>query len=439
MNRFLPLLCGVLIYCVFLLCAPSVVSQTKFYNYYSTGLEFLDKRDWLRAIGEFQSAASLEFEDTGRKRTYGTHFIDYYPHREMGYAYYQLGEYANARKELELSFAYDQTDRAEDLLRKIDPKTDPRETLRQAEETRQKQLAEEKKKRDEQKALEQQKAEAAEKARREQEAAERARREKEAIAARDASRTETVTEPKGFSMKRISPLYSPSSVTQVGSRLAVAVAPFEAKGEAKAFADAVTQKMVTKLVNLRRFKVIEREVMDKVMKEQKLQQSGIIDDKTAVRLGKIAGADAIIVGSLMLSPGTGRFAARVIDVETSETIVAEESSIEKPVMDVVEQVVENVATMIYNDLPLAEGVVVKIDEDELYIDIGINQGVRKGTKCVVFREGDPIQHPVTGEVLGKKVTRLGELIVVQVQEKVASLRAIETEQALKVGDKVVIK
>jgi TolB-like protein len=243
----------------------------------------------------------------------------------------------------------------------------------------------------------------------------------------------------GSSLRHVQPSYDPASVTQVGSRLSVAVVPFEAKGEGKQFADAVTETMITKLVNLRRFKVIERSAIDKVMKEQKFQTSGIVDDKTAVKLGKVAGADAIIVGSILLTTGTGKFSARVIDVETSETIVAEEAPIEKPIMEVVEQVVENVATMIYNDLPLAEGIIVKIDADEMYINIGLTQGVRKGTKCVVFREGAPIQHPVTGEVLGRKVTRLGELLVIQVQDKIASIKTLETEQTLSVGDKVVIK
>ncbi len=380
MNRCLVLLLA----CTAVLAAPRIVSQTKFYHYYSAGQEFLEKKDWLRAIGEFQSAVSLEFEDAGRKRTYGTHFIEYYPHRDMGYAHLQLKEYAAARKELELSAAYDETDDVAGYLDEITAAT-----------------------------------------------------------GRD---TEPAVEPAPppaaatpFRGGIIAPSYDPSAVTQVGSRLAVAVIPFEAKGEGKAFADAVTETMITKLVNLRRFKVIERSAIDNVMKEQQFQASGIVDEKTAVRLGRIAGADAIIVGSILITTGTGKFSARVIDVETAETIVAEEQPVDTPIMNVVAQVVGNVATMIHNDLPLAEGIIVRIDADELYINIGSSQGVRKGTKCVVFREGDPIHHPVTGEVLGRKVTRLGELLVVQVQDRLACMKTLETEQAFKVGDKVVLK
>jgi TolB-like protein len=425
------------IICLSVVAAPRSISQTKFYNYYSSGLDFLEKRDWIRAIGEFQSAASLEFEDTGRKRTYGTHFIEYYPHREMGYAYYQLREYASAQKELELSYAYNATDRAEELLKKIDPQSDPQLKKKLAEDAeQQKRQAEERLRQEEQDRLEterlHQKLEAQQQMRLDSLREIQEREDEARLAARAAA-------AKEISFGHVAPLYSPSSVPQVGSRLSVAVVPFDAKGEGKIFADAVTETMITKLVNLRRFKVIERSAIDKVMKEQKFQASGIVDDRSAVKLGKIAGADAIIVGSILITTGTGTFSARVIDVETSETIVAEEAPIEKPIAEVVEHVVENVATMIYNDLPLAEGIIVKIDADELYINIGIHQGVRKGSKCVVFREGDNIQHPTTGEVLGRKVTRLGELLVVQVQDKIASMRALEKDQEFKVGDKVVIK
>ncbi len=75
----------------------------------------------------------------------------------------------------------------------------------------------------------------------------------------------------------------------------------------------------------------------------------------------------------------------------------------------------------------------------MFIDIGGIQGLRKGTKCVVFREGESIKHPISGEILGKKVTRLGEIIVIQVQDKFATVKTIETEQDIQVGDKVLIK
>jgi len=88
-------------------------------KFYNKGLEYMEKGDWLRAIEEFKSAASLEFEDTKKMRTYGTRFIKYFPHREMGIAYYQLGELSRAKDELELSLAYKKSKEAEEYLEKV--------------------------------------------------------------------------------------------------------------------------------------------------------------------------------------------------------------------------------------------------------------------------------------------------------------------------------
>ena len=50
--------------CLLIVVASSAAAgQSKFYQYYSDGLDYVEKKDWLRAIQEFRSAMSLEFED----------------------------------------------------------------------------------------------------------------------------------------------------------------------------------------------------------------------------------------------------------------------------------------------------------------------------------------------------------------------------------------
>lgn len=46
------------------------------------------------------------------------------------------------------------------------------------------------------------------------------------------------------------------------------------------------------------YTVVEREQMEKILKEQSLSMSGVIDEKTAASVGAILGLDAIIVGSV---------------------------------------------------------------------------------------------------------------------------------------------
>jgi TolB-like protein len=382
-----------------------ILSQNKFYHYYENGLEYMSKQDWQRAIGEFKSAISLEFEDTQRKRTYGTKFIQYYPHREMAIAHFMLGESDIAKKELELSIAYRLTDRAEEYYKKITGGVAPPKVIARNTETPSKTLT---------------------------------------VDTRRDQPVETrpsITQPVAVKNNIIvvTRKYDPNASTQVGSRLAIAVLTLDAAGDAVKHKDLITNTMINELVNLRRFKVIERSAIDKIVAEQKMQASGFVDDRTAVRLGKIAGADALIVGSISVSGSSIKISARLVDVETAETLIAQDATSVDNTLESIDIAVKNVATLLYNELPIIEGDIIKVDAEELFIDIGSISGVKKGTKCVVFREGESIMHPISGEILGKKVTRLGEIIVIQVQDKFATVKTIETEQDIKVGDKVIIK
>jgi TolB-like protein len=387
-------------YWLFLTCVLLIPSsgpaQTKFYNYYTDGVDYMEKKDWLRAIQEFQSAISYEFEDAGRKRTYGTRFIDYYPHREMGICYYNLNEKGNAKKELELSTAYVSSERASDYLGYLRKGVPPSAVA----------------------------------------TTEPEEKNEEAV-------PEVAAPPRAEEVKSILPAgaltYDPSRVTQVGSRLGIAVMPIDVKGEMVQYAEALTEKMVSQLVNLRRFKVIERTALDKVLQEQQLAVSGIVDDKAAVQVGRVAGADAIVLTSVVQKGAGGKVNMRVIDTETSETVVARSEQVGDGDVEDYEKAVDNLAIMIYNELPIVEGSIVSAEKDGFYIDIGSLKGIRKGSKCVAFRDGENILHPTTGEILGKRVTKLGELVVVQVQQKLAQVKVVEKELDIKIGDKVVVK
>ncbi|MCA9787268.1 MAG: hypothetical protein KC488_12005, partial [Candidatus Cloacimonetes bacterium] len=95
---------------------------------------------------------------------------------------------------------------------------------------------------------------------------------------------------------------------------------------------------------------------------------------------------------------------------------------------------------VYNDLPLLSGNVVSAEGDEVYLDIGGVAGVRKGFKLVAYRQGQPILHPTTGEELGVRVTQLGELIVIQVQDQMVITKPIgDPELEIQTGDKVITK
>ncbi|MFO7666739.1 MAG: CsgG/HfaB family protein [Desulfobacterales bacterium] len=69
--------------------------------------------------------------------------------------------------------------------------------------------------------------------------------------------------------------------------------------------------------------LIERDKIQALLKEIALSQSGIVDQSTAVKAGKILGAQSIVFGSFMVLGNQVRMDARIIKVETSEVVMAE--------------------------------------------------------------------------------------------------------------------
>ena len=370
-------------------------SQTKFYNYYDAGVEYIEKQDWLRAIEELRSAASLEFEDADMKRIYGTRFIEYFPHRELGVAYYNLKEFESAKKELALSIAYASTGRAEEYLNLARNRVPPERA------------ADVKKPPDEAKAP---------------------------PAPAIEPGTDAILPPGALT-------YDPAKVRQVGRRLTLAVLPFQGKGDSKNYLEAATDRMVTQLVELRRFRVIERTKLKEVLQEQKLQVSGVVDDRAAVDVGRVAGADAIVVGSVSIVASTATVSARVIDTQSSEVIVARNARGDGTNLEGVEKLIENVAIMIYNELPLVQGSVINAEGDVMYIDVGSDKRIRRGSRCVAYREVGDLLDPATGALIDKKVKMLGEVQVEEVLEKASKVALVKMEpgEAIKVGDKIVVK
>jgi hypothetical protein len=61
---------------------------------------------------------------------------------------------------------------------------------------------------------------------------------------------------------------------------------------------AIASALEGSLVNMGGAEIYSRTDLDKIIKEQKLQQSGLFDDKTLVKVGKLAGIKYIVTGSI---------------------------------------------------------------------------------------------------------------------------------------------
>jgi TolB-like protein len=134
---------------------------------------------------------------------------------------------------------------------------------------------------------------------------------------------------------------TPTETPQPAERVRVAIVDFKAIGAPADFGEAVAENLRNSLVQHKQFKVVERAQIDKALKEQSFGQSGLVDAKQAVTLGKLVGAKIIVVGSVTKIGTTYTVNARFIDVETGEATDAR--SIKTNHEDDIAQVVDELA------------------------------------------------------------------------------------------------
>jgi TolB-like protein len=109
----------------------------------------------------------------------------------------------------------------------------------------------------------------------------------------------------------------------------VAVAEFRATGLppdmtwlGRSFADAT----VTRLSRGKAVRVVEREFLDQIAAELKLQSSSAVDERTAVRMGRLLGARIFIFGSVSMLDDEVVVRARTVSVERGEVLDSAEAT-----------------------------------------------------------------------------------------------------------------
>ena len=199
----------------------------------------------------------------------------------------------------------------------------------------------------------------------------------------------------------------------------IAVLDFQLQGGKHDSADMgkiVAEWLITALVKEGRFDVIERRLLEKVLQEQKIGVSGLVDESSASKLGRVLGAKIVITGSLMEYQGVVEANARIIEVETSSIIAAENVKSTSAVK--LEDLVVQMAEKIIRDFPL-EGYIVQREGNRVLIDLGNRTGVKPGMQFIVYQEGRVIKHPKTGEVLDIERIETGTIQVKDVKNKTA--------------------
>lgn len=257
----------------------------------------------------------------------------------------------------------------------------------------------------------------------------------------------------------------------------------------------VSDEFVTALLDLKpqKFRVMEREQIQRILDEQEFGASGLVDAGSAARIGKILGVQFLLMGrvtefsnktsggkislggkGLGLQTTTSRVVidARLVDTSTAEIIVAAKGegekkqpniSIEydwhsldfsseefratnlgKALRESVDEVVEALAkkASAYKPAPIKglTGLVAYADANRVILNIGSSNGVQEGMIFVVHKLIQEIKDPSTGEVIDSITETVAELKVTEVKDKSATctiVKKLGSSAGIDTGDQAI--
>ncbi len=200
------------------------------------------------------------------------------------------------------------------------------------------------------------------------------------------------------SEKRITIIRKIPEALTLDARLKVTVLPFEKQGDLSAASVSFQTHMLDAFYRQNRFRLVERNVLDVILQEQKLSQTALMDQKTALRVGRLAAAQSIIAGDIIETRQGIEIVSRMIDTETSDILALEDVYSETKDRQSMQTLANGMAIKYHRDFPLVGGIVVSKKGKSIITDLG-EQKIKLQRRILVYKES-PIHHPVSGKVLG---------------------------------------
>ncbi|MDI6732475.1 MAG: FlgO family outer membrane protein [Planctomycetota bacterium] len=112
-------------------------------------------------------------------------------------------------------------------------------------------------------------------------------------------------------------IYDEISATDKSPTIAI-VEFSDLQGNITDFGRYVSEELITHIFRTKKVKVIERLLLTKIIKEQKLSLTGIIEPDSAKKLGKLMGVQFIVCGTIADKAQSLKINARLINTESGE-------------------------------------------------------------------------------------------------------------------------
>lgn len=103
----------------------------------------------------------------------------------------------------------------------------------------------------------------------------------------------------------------------------------------------IAEELITRIFMTHKFEVVERNLLNKILDEQKLGTTGFIDEESAISIGQVLGVEAIVTGSITNLGNQMKVNARLISTETGSIFSV--ASVSIPLDDIVRKLIgENI-------------------------------------------------------------------------------------------------
>lgn len=112
----------------------------------------------------------------------------------------------------------------------------------------------------------------------------------------------------------------------------------------------IANMLSTTLASSRQIRVVERVQLDKILEEMQLGMTGLIDPSTAARVGKIVGAQYVVIGSFINLGRAIRMDAKVVNVETALIIPGATAWVKTDIVENLDGAVQELADRLLSAL-----------------------------------------------------------------------------------------
>jgi curli biogenesis system outer membrane secretion channel CsgG len=245
----------------------------------------------------------------------------------------------------------------------------------------------------------------------------------------------------------------------------IAVFSFEDKTDYGRYnvGQGMADMLTTDLVKSGKYIVMERQQIEHVMQEQQLGLTGAVTQQTAAQVGKLLGVELAVFGAvtefgekkqdtggkikgfgLGVSKASARVAidVRIVNTETgqilaADNVVGEENKsglkidtkefdfdnraqfdktlVGKATRKAIEQIIAKIDAQM-GSTPWS-GKIIKVSGPTIYINGGADIGLLIGNVLEVYQPGEDLIDPDTGLNLGSEETKIGEVQIIDVQDK----------------------